>query len=81
MLILTRKDGQSIYLDDKVEIKIISSTKGNVKIGIEAPKNMVILRSELIDDIKTNNSQASIPTEEKIENLSIKLKKWNAIRN
>ena len=43
MLILARKEDESIML---------------VKIGIDAPKNMMILRSELVEDVAAENKQA-----------------------
>ena len=46
MLCLTRKAGESIKIGDDITIVIIDS-RGQVKIGIDAPKDVVILRSEL----------------------------------
>lgn len=59
MLILTRKMGEGIVLNDNVTIRIVDISKGVVKIGIDAPKEMLILREELEQAVKQSNIEAS----------------------
>jgi carbon storage regulator len=59
MLVLTRKNGETIKIGDDIEITIISSKNDQVKIGINAPKNVEVFRKELYDQIQTENQQAS----------------------
>ena len=59
MLVLARKLDESIVLDDNIIIKIISIDKGVVKIGIDAPKNISIVRSELLKDVEDANIASS----------------------
>ena len=47
MLILTRKSDEEIIINSNIKIKVISITDGQVKIGIDAPKEIEILRGEL----------------------------------
>ena len=47
MLILTRKIGEGIVLNDNVTIRVFEISKGVVKLGIDAPKEMLILSEEL----------------------------------
>lgn len=47
MLILTRKTGESIMIGDSVEVKVLGVRSGQVKIGIEAPKDMPVHREEV----------------------------------
>ena len=47
MLILTRKVGESIAIGDDVKITVVSTKGGQVRIGIDAPKTVVISRTEL----------------------------------
>ena len=47
MLILNRKAGQSILITNEIQI-IILNALGDIRLGIEAPKDMQILRGELI---------------------------------
>jgi carbon storage regulator len=48
MLVLSRKTNESILIGDGITIKIIEVRGGGVRIGIEAPKEIGILRSELL---------------------------------
>ena len=43
MLVLTRKQGERIQIGDGIVIKVIKSGKNSVKIGIEAPKEVLSL--------------------------------------
>lgn len=58
MLIITRKVGESLIIDDNIEIVISKVQDGNVKIGIKAPKNISILRKEIYEDVKNENKAA-----------------------
>ena len=59
MLVLTRKNGEIIKIGDDIEITIVSAKNDQVKIGIKAPKNVEIFRKEILDQIQTENEQAS----------------------
>jgi len=59
MLVLTRKNGETIKIGDDIEITIVSAKNDQVKIGIKAPKNVEIFRKEILDQIQTENQQAS----------------------
>ena len=58
MLILARKEDESIMLGNDIKITVVGISKGGVKIGIDAPKNMMTLRSELVEDVAAENKQA-----------------------
>ncbi|MWC30916.1 carbon storage regulator [Paenibacillus sp. MMS18-CY102] len=68
MLILSRKRGQSIVINQNIEIIITSIEGEQVKIGIAAPREYSILRREVIDDVKASNQDA-ISTKEEMERL------------
>ena len=59
MLVLSRKFDESIMIGDSVVIKILSIQDGQVKIGIEAPKEVRILRREIYEEIHRSNAQAA----------------------
>lgn len=59
MLILSRKENQSIIIDDNIEIKILEIEEGKVKLGIEAPKDIDIFRKELYLSIEEENIEAA----------------------
>lgn len=50
MLVLTRKTSEMIQVGDDIVIKVIRTGKSTVKIGIEAPSNVRVLRAELVDE-------------------------------
>lgn len=58
MLALTRKNNESIIIGDNIEVTIVEIGKGEVKIGINAPKNVPIYRKELYEDIQRSNQEA-----------------------
>lgn len=58
MLILNRKAGESIIIGDNVEISILEIQEGRIKIGIEAPKDVSILRKEVYDSVVEANQEA-----------------------
>ncbi len=59
MLVLSRKLDESIVIGDGIVVKVISVDKGVVKLGIDAPKHLSIVRSELLEDVKESNRAAS----------------------
>ena len=75
MLVLARKLDESIVIGDDITVKIISIDKGVVKIGIDAPSDVAILRSELIEDVKDLNIAASKEVAEENLNLLSKILK------
>lgn len=75
MLILSRKEDEIIKLGNDITIKVVSINKGGVKIGIDAPRDMMILRGELVREIANENIQASKQNSENLTLLSEKLKK------
>ncbi len=50
MLVLTRKRSEMIRIGDDIVVKVIRAGKTYVKIGIEAPANVRVLRAELCDN-------------------------------
>ncbi len=60
MLVVTRKANESISIDDNIEITVLEVTKDKVKIGINAPKEVKIFRSELKTLKQTNEQSAHV---------------------
>ncbi|CEH33288.1 Translational regulator CsrA [bioreactor metagenome] len=58
MLVITRKKGESLLIGDDIEIKIVKVDDGSVKIAIDAPKEKTILRKEVYEKVKYENSNA-----------------------
>ncbi len=75
MLVLTRKINEEIFIGSDITIKVVSSSEGLVKIGINAPRNVQIYRKEVYDRVKQQTieaSKASIQTVVDLQNYKIK---------
>ena len=61
MLVLTRKKSETIHIGSEVVIKVISTGRGKVKIGIEAPSTVRVRRGELspLEDCSTDEDDPS----------------------
>ena len=59
MLILTRKAGEKIRIGDDITIHVVDIGKGNVRIGVDAPKDVAIMRNEVVERIEKENLMAA----------------------
>ena len=59
MLVLSRKLNQSIMIGDDVEIVVVSVDRDQVKLGIKAPREIAVHRSEVYLEIKRANESAA----------------------
>ena len=69
MLVLSRKKDQAIILNDNIEITIIEIQGEQVRIGINAPKNVSIYRKELFIEIQEENKKAASGEMVQINNI------------
>ena len=58
MLIVSRKPGPALLIGDQVRIEILGLAGNQVKLGIEAPREIAVLRSEVLDTIRANAAAA-----------------------
>jgi carbon storage regulator len=79
MLILTRKKNESIMLGEEIKITVLDIRGDSVKLGIEAPKELTVLRSELYQAVKEENTRATQIEQSILEQLR-KLQKQNNCR-
>lgn len=63
MLILSRKPGDSIVIDGGIRIVVLECDRRGVRIGIDAPAEIGILRGEIVEQIAEENRRASAPTD------------------
>ncbi len=78
MLILSRKIDQQIKIGDDISITIIEVRGDQVKIGVEAPRDVKVFRQEVFNAIKNENTAASNVNSEKIGSLSSMFKNEKA---
>lgn len=63
MLVLARKTGESITIGDGIVITVVAVDGGVVKVGVDAPRDVKVLRSEVYERIReTNEAAASADT-------------------
>jgi len=54
MLVITRKSSESILIGNDIRVTVLEISEGKVKIGIEAPKHVNIVRTEVLETINAN---------------------------
>ena len=64
MLVISRKKGESLLIGDDIEITVEKIDSSSVKISIKAPKEKVILRKEVYEKVKDENSNAIATTKD-----------------
>jgi carbon storage regulator len=58
MLILGRRAGDSIVIDGGIRVVVLACDRGGVRLGIEAPPHVTILRGEIVSEIADENRRA-----------------------
>ena len=53
MLILTRSEGESLLIGDNIEVIVVAVNGSQVRIGIEAPRDVLVLREEAAERSET----------------------------
>ncbi|QGH34052.1 carbon storage regulator CsrA [Gracilibacillus salitolerans] len=59
MLVLTRKINEAIQIGDDIEVKVIAVDGDQIKLGINAPKDVEVHRKEIYQAIQEENNQAA----------------------
>jgi len=79
MLILSRKIEEEIKIGDSITIKILGIHEGQVRIGIDAPKDIKVYRSEIYQQIQNENIDAAKVTKSEVASAvqMLKQKKIN----
>lgn len=58
MLVLSRKVGETIVVGKNIELTILEIQGGEVRLGFNAPRDVIILRKEILEEVETQNRQA-----------------------
>jgi carbon storage regulator len=62
MLVLTRKRGESIEIDGRIEVRVVAVQGNRVRLGIVAPDDVTIRRGELIFDVEMVDDEETAET-------------------
>lgn len=68
MLILTRKENESIIIGQDIQVSVVSIRGDQVKLGINAPRTVKVYRQEVFEAIQKEN-QAAVSRVEKLKDL------------
>ncbi len=66
MLLLSRKIGEKIIIGNNIELTIIDIKDGQVRLGIQAPRDITVFRKELYSEVQNENQEATLLKEENI---------------
>ncbi len=58
MLVVTRKIGERILIGDNIVVTVLKIGNGGVRIGVEAPPEMAIVREELAEQLRAAEAEA-----------------------
>ncbi|WP_339284430.1 carbon storage regulator CsrA [Paenibacillus sp. FSL H8-0317] len=67
MLVLSRKKGESIIIQDQIEVTVLAVEGDTVRIGISAPKHIDIYRQEIYASIQEANRESATPLAANVE--------------
>lgn len=69
MLVLTRRQGESIILGDNIEVRILDVSRHQVKVGIQAPRSIPVYRKEIYDKVREANKAAASSSDSQVLGL------------
>lgn len=69
MLVLSRKKGQSIMIGNDIEISVVEIQGDQIRLGINAPKNVAIHRKEVFLEIQEENKKAAEVNVESLKDI------------
>lgn len=82
MLVLSRKTGQKLIINDNIELVVLETRGEFVKLGINAPRNVSIYREEIYEEIKQVNQQSLDSATSEDVDAAVKLLRKNiSIKN
>ncbi len=75
MLVLSRKPNESIIIDGRIHVRVLRVDSGDaVRIGVEAPLEIRVMRKEIYDEIMANNQAAASGSVDIAQIKAMKLK-------
>ena len=78
MLVLSRKPEQSLRLGDSITLTILAIDGDRVKLGIQAPRTIAVLREELFTQIQAANAEAASSGQPDLRTIAAVLRRKSA---
>lgn len=75
MLIISRKLNESFFIQDNIEVTLLDVQGDKVKIGINAPSDVKIMRAELLETVKINREAAEAVNKNEVADIKSLFKK------
>ncbi|MDH4117536.1 MAG: carbon storage regulator CsrA [Acidimicrobiia bacterium] len=72
MLVLSRRAGESIVIGNDVVITILEVRGGQIRVGVDAPRNLAVHRAEIYEQVLAENRAAAASTDLQASILSTK---------
>lgn len=69
MLVLSRKKGETIVIQDNIEVTVLSVEGDTVRLGISAPREVNIYRQEIYLSIQESNQASVAPKQTQVKEL------------
>ena len=70
MLILSRKQGQKLIINDSIVLTVLDLANGNIKLGIDAPPGVKVYREEIYNAVKGANLESYQSSKDEFDKLS-----------
>ena len=74
MLVLTRRQGESLRIDEDIRVTMVACSAGQVRIAIDAPESVEILREEVYDRIVSENVAAASAPDHAVNSMVRRLR-------
>jgi len=74
VLVLSRRVGESVVIGDDVTVTVLEVRGDVVRIGIDAPRSVMVHRAELLAEVADTNAEAASPSAESVASLTEALK-------
>ena len=69
MLVITRKTDESLLIADNIEVTVLEISRDRVKLGVSAPRDITVIRYELVTAQNANRESAQIISKDALSAL------------
>ena len=74
MLIISRKPGEGFWINDETEVVVIGAQGNSIKLGVRAPRSVLVLRSELKLVEQQNRAASAVCSEVSLDSLAARIR-------